>query len=82
MKRNGREWLDWDVHDGWGLLCEFLGKPVPQEDEFPSGNDLKEFAEQRARIHGERMRRVRRNMLIAGGVVGAGLAAVVAWMLF
>ncbi|KAL4881778.1 hypothetical protein BJY04DRAFT_207277 [Aspergillus karnatakaensis] len=31
--------LVWRVQDGWGPLCEFLNKPLPEE-EFPSGNTL------------------------------------------
>eukprot|EP01059_Diplonema_ambulator_P011574 TRINITY_DN21564_c0_g1_i1.p1 TRINITY_DN21564_c0_g1~~TRINITY_DN21564_c0_g1_i1.p1 ORF type:complete len:281 (+),score=62.38 TRINITY_DN21564_c0_g1_i1:213-1055(+) len=30
--------LEYSVKDGWGPLCEFLGKPVPQ-DPFPHVND-------------------------------------------
>ncbi|KAL4931398.1 sulfotransferase family protein [Aspergillus undulatus] len=31
--------LVWTVKDGWGPLCEFLGKPVPDVP-FPAGNTL------------------------------------------
>ncbi|RDW64466.1 sulfotransferase family protein [Aspergillus mulundensis] len=31
--------LVWTVGDGWGPLCEFLGKPIPDEP-FPAGNTL------------------------------------------
>jgi hypothetical protein len=68
MRTNGREWLDWDMHDSWAPLCGFLGKKEPQGFEFPSRNDLKEFTERRARLHGEMMQRARCNMWIAGGV--------------
>jgi len=34
----GREVLEWEVTDGWGPLCKFLGKEVPKE-EFPHVND-------------------------------------------
>ncbi|OAF57838.1 hypothetical protein VC83_05494 [Pseudogymnoascus destructans] len=37
LERDGREYLDWEVQDGWGPLCGFLGKEVPEED-FPWGN--------------------------------------------
>jgi hypothetical protein len=33
--------LKWKVQDGWGPLCEFLGKPVPNEP-FPNTNALDE----------------------------------------
>ncbi|KAI0377368.1 hypothetical protein F5Y04DRAFT_179907 [Hypomontagnella monticulosa] len=29
--------LEWSAEDGWEPLCEFPGKPIPQEP-FPSGN--------------------------------------------
>jgi hypothetical protein len=29
--------LEWTVEDGWEPLCEFLGKPVPDEP-FPHAN--------------------------------------------
>lgn len=29
--------LEWYVEDGWGPLCKFLGKPVPDAD-FPRAN--------------------------------------------
>ena len=34
--------LVFDVTEGWGPLCEFLGRPVP-ETEFPRSNDNDEF---------------------------------------
>ncbi|KFY37335.1 hypothetical protein V494_04792 [Pseudogymnoascus sp. VKM F-4513 (FW-928)] len=37
LEGEGREYLDWEVQDGWGPLCEFLGKEVPDE-EFPWSN--------------------------------------------
>lgn len=41
----GREddmYLEWKVEDGWGPLCEFLGKQVPDKP-FPRANDRKAF---------------------------------------
>lgn len=34
--------LVYEVKEGWGPLCEFLGKPVPA-DPFPRSNDSAEF---------------------------------------
>ena len=34
--------LVYEVKDGWGPLCEFLGKPIPS-DSFPRTNDRAEF---------------------------------------
>ncbi len=36
--------LVFQVREGWGPLCDFLGVPVPEE-EFPRRNDRKEFWE-------------------------------------
>ncbi len=38
--------LCFDVRDGWGPLCEFLGTPVPDEA-FPRANKASEFWERR-----------------------------------
>ncbi len=42
--------LVYEVKDGWGPLCEFLGLPVPDAP-FPRTNDRVEFWE---RIKGKR----------------------------
>ncbi|KAF3760336.1 hypothetical protein M406DRAFT_232840, partial [Cryphonectria parasitica EP155] len=34
----GRKFLEYDVKDGWGPLCEFLGVPIPNEP-FPRKDD-------------------------------------------
>ena len=77
MRRDGREWLDWGVQDGWDPLCAFLGRPKPDGMDFPSGNDPKEFLERRAKVHGERHRRMKRNMWIVAGLTGLGMAIVI-----
>ena len=35
MRREGSEWLDWDVRDGLLPLCEFLGRQMPKGDSVP-----------------------------------------------
>ncbi|KAJ7188831.1 hypothetical protein C8R46DRAFT_878133 [Mycena filopes] len=37
LKAERREYLEWEVSEGWGPLCAFLGKEAPEE-EFPWGN--------------------------------------------
>jgi len=37
-KRRNRTVLDYEVRQGWGPLCEFLGKETP-ESEFPRADD-------------------------------------------
>ena len=38
--------LCFDVRDGWAPLCEFLGRPIPDED-FPRTNNASEFHKNR-----------------------------------
>ncbi len=38
------QWLEFEVREGWGPLCEFLGVPVPAEP-FPRSNNREEFWE-------------------------------------
>ncbi len=37
LKATKRPYLDWEARDGWGPLCEFLGRQVP-DIEFPEEN--------------------------------------------
>jgi hypothetical protein len=60
--------LVYEVRDGWGPLCAFLGVPVPEGKPFPHLNDAAEF---RARI-----RRGARAVRAIGYAV-LGLAALV-----
>jgi hypothetical protein len=41
--------LVYQVKEGWGPLCEFLGVPAPEGKPFPRLNDREEF---RKRLHG------------------------------
>jgi hypothetical protein len=43
--------LEYEVRQGWGPLCDFLGVPVPDEP-FPRVNDRQEFAERVAQRQG------------------------------
>jgi hypothetical protein len=38
-EKRGREVLVYEVKEGWGPLCEFLGKSVPEGKEFPTKDD-------------------------------------------
>ena len=60
--------LVYEVSQGWGPLCEFLGVPVPDGKPFPHLNDTVEF---RARI--ERVVRIMRTV----GYAALGTAALV-----
>ncbi len=65
--------LVYDVKQGWGPLCDFLGVPVPEGKTFPHLNDTAEF---RARI--DRASRVVRGLGYAGLTIVALLAGWVA----
>jgi hypothetical protein len=64
--------LVYEVKEGWGPLCSFLGVPIPKGKPFPHLNDAEEF---RSRIR--RTAFVMR--AVAGSVLGA-LALFVAWV--
>jgi hypothetical protein len=64
--------LVYEVSEGWGPLCAFLGVPVPESKPFPRLNDTAEF---RARI--------RRGILVVRTVGFTALGAMVvilAWL--
>ncbi|KAJ5179971.1 hypothetical protein N7492_003181 [Penicillium capsulatum] len=68
--------LEWSVEDGWGPLCEFLGKDVPQR-EFPNGNPPKAWAERIGKTMQDQHRHAIQNMFVCGAFLTAGLATVV-----
>jgi len=60
--------------EGWGPLCAFLDKPVPEGD-FPNVNDRADFQ--------KRIGMMRRMQYIPFGLAGmAGLAALIAYLVF
>jgi len=62
--------LVYEVKEGWGPLCAFLGVPVPDGKPFPHVNDATEFR--------SRIRRIARIMRAVGcGVVGIIVAILV-----
>jgi hypothetical protein len=81
MKERGEEekLLEWSVEDGWGPLCKFLGRDVPEGLEFPSGNPPQAWAERIARTTEVYHKRAVRNMAILGAVVVGVLGVGVAW---
>ncbi|MEM9232473.1 MAG: sulfotransferase, partial [Pseudomonadota bacterium] len=40
--------LVYPVGSGWGPLCDFVGRPIPDQP-FPSGNTARQFQERVAR---------------------------------
>ena len=70
---NGRQFLEYDVKEGWGPLCRFLEVEVP-EVEFPSKNAREAFEGNRDALIKPFLDRAMRNMVISVSlvVVGAG----------
>lgn len=67
--------LEWSAPDGWEPLCEFLGKPVPDEP-FPNGNPTTEWAQRVGATLMEYNQRAVRNMAITGALV----VGLVSWV--
>lgn len=67
--------LEWSVEDGWGPLCEFLGKDVPAMD-FPRVNDTEELNQIRDdTLKATFMRIVKRLFVVSALSVGLGAIA-------
>jgi Sulfotransferase domain len=78
-KRDKRDFVEYDVRMGWGPLCGFLGKEVPQET-FPRLNDTDEFQRLWSPILGEMRRDInQRIMMFAYGMIGLLLSTVL-WL--
>lgn len=43
--RKGSKLLEFNVKQGWGPFCEFLGKEIPRDRPFPRMNDEKKYHE-------------------------------------
>jgi hypothetical protein len=62
--------LVFDVKEGWGPLCGFLGVPVPKDEPFPHVNDSVSFQRQmRERLTQSATRLLRPVVLAAAGAV-------------
>ena len=66
--------LIFDVKEGWGPLCAFLGVPVPEDEPFPHLNDAESFRQR------TQERLVQTALRLAGPAItiGLGLAMLVA----
>lgn len=62
--------LVYEVKEGWGPLCAFLGVPVPEDKPFPHLNDTEEF---RSRI----LRAARIVTIVAYALLGLATIAMV-----
>ncbi|KJK85702.1 hypothetical protein H633G_10450 [Metarhizium anisopliae BRIP 53284] len=56
--------LEYQVTEGWGPLCKFLGEPVPEHAAFPNVNDDEEFVRRSRRRNRDQMRNVAFRILV------------------
>lgn len=66
--------LVFEVKEGWGPLCEFLGVPVPEGKPFPRLNDAEDFR--------TRIRRISLVMKTITFATAGALALLVGWLAF
>lgn len=68
--------LEYNISDGWGPLCEFLGEEVPDEP-FPRVNDVANFyARCRKRNRMQMLNAALQAVTMGGAFLAAGAAAV------
>ena len=66
--------LNFKLSDGWGPLCDFLGKDVPDTD-FPWVNETKALQEKIKEVQGKMMRKaVNKSVPFLGAAVVVGVA--------
>lgn len=70
--------LEWSVDDGWEPLCEFLGKPVPEEP-FPHTNTAAGFAGQEKKLAMRYVMGAAKSLAIILGAISVGAGGVYAW---
>lgn len=70
--------LEYEVEEGWGPLCRFLGKEVPTED-FPWVNDTGEFVENHRMLWAYSVFNAARNV-VGVSLVSLGVGALAWWM--
>jgi hypothetical protein len=61
--------LERSPEDGWGPLCRFLEKPIPDHP-FPRGNFLKEYSIRIEELHRPFKVRADRNLMLTLGMIG------------
>lgn len=66
--------LEWTVEDGWEPLCEFLGKPVPDEP-FPHENAAAGWAGQEMKLGKRYILGALRNVAKFGVIIVGAWAA-------
>jgi hypothetical protein len=64
--------LVYQVSEGWGPLCSFLGAPIPEDQPFPHLNDAAEFQ--------ARIRKAKRILLIIALTIMGTVVLIVGWL--
>lgn len=77
LKNDGRDYLDWEVQEGWLPLCEYLGKDAPSMD-FPWGNKAGEEFEKKANKAIENM--VKRAIVRITTATALFVAGIAGWV--
>ncbi|KAJ9199299.1 hypothetical protein DTO166G4_9112 [Paecilomyces variotii] len=74
--------LEYNINDGWGPLCEFLGEEVP-DTPFPRGNDMSNFYTRcRTRNRRQMMNAALQAVVNGTAVLAAGAAVAFAYKRF
>jgi hypothetical protein len=73
-----REFLEFNVKDGWEPLCKFLGDSVP-DTAFPFGNDTKEMQGIVRGLKAENEKTIRRTAGRLLSVVSVAVASIAVW---
>lgn len=77
-KEQKREFLEFNVKEGWEPLCKFLGDSVP-DTPFPFGNDTKEMQGLVRGLKEEHNKAVRINVMKILSVLSVAVAGFGAW---
>ncbi|KAG2486299.1 hypothetical protein HYH03_015004 [Edaphochlamys debaryana] len=70
--------LEFSVKEGWGPLCAFLGKPVPQDEPFPNVNDTAEFQWRVEKVKGLGEKLDRQGLAGNAGIAAVAVAGAAA----
>jgi hypothetical protein len=73
-----RRFLEWSIEEGWGPLCEFLGKQVPDVD-FAKKNTTREIGQLEVNIFNSALRRIAKRLAVVLAALIAVRAAAWTW---
>ena len=74
--------LEFNISDGWGPLCEFLGEEIP-DTPFPRGNDMADFYRRcQTRNRRQMLNALFQAFTVSGGLLATGLVGLVLFRRF